>query len=102
MQSPKDNSTFREMLSAGRFLYGAELVTTRGIPEPDQRPKLVELGEALAADPRINWVSITDNAGGNPMLPADWLANILKPRGMQLVVHLTCKDLTRNGLESAA
>ena len=102
MQSPQDNSTFREMLSAGRFIYGAELVTTRGIPEPDQRPKLVELGEALAANPRINWISITDNAGGNPMLPADWLANILKPSGTQLVIHLACKDLNRNGLESAA
>ena len=90
------------MMGAGRFFYGAELVTTRGIPEPNQRPKLVELGEALAADPRIAWVSITDNPGGNPMLPADWIANILKPRGTQLVIHLTCKDLNRNGIESAA
>ena len=83
-------------------MYGAELVTTRGIPEPDQPPKLVELGEELAADPRIAWVSITDNPGGNPMIPADWIANILKPRGTQLVIHLTCKDLNRNGIESAA
>ena len=98
----KDNLTFREMLGAGRFIYGAELVTTRGIPEPGERPKLVELGEALAAVPRIGWISITDNPGGNPMLPADWLANILKPRGKPLTIHLTCKDLNRNGLESAA
>ena len=90
------------MLGAGQFIYGAELVTTRGIPEPDRTPKLVELGEALAADSRFAWVSITDNPGGNPMLPADWIANILKPRGKQLVIHLTCKDLNRNGLESAA
>ena len=102
MLTPKDNLTFRELLTADRFVYGAELVTTRGIPEPEQRPKLVELGEALAADQRIGWVSITDNPGGNPMLPADWLANILKPKGTQLVIHLTCKDLNRNGLESAA
>ncbi len=84
------------------FSYGAELVTTRGIPEPDQRSKLADFGEALADDPRIAWVSITDNPGGNPMLPADWIANILKPRGTDLVIHLTCKDLNRNGLESAA
>jgi len=102
MYPNNDNLTFREILGAGRFIYGAELVTTRGIPEPDQRPKLVELGEALAADPRIGWVSITDNPGGNPMLPADWLANLLKPAGKELVIHLTCKDLNRNGLESAA
>ena len=102
MLTPKDHGTLRETLASGRFIYGAELVTTRGIPEPDQRPKLVELGEALAENPRIHWVSITDNPGGNPMLPADWLANVLKPRGTQLVIHLTCKDLNRNGLESAA
>ena len=94
--------TFRQLLNSPKFIYGAELVTTRGIPESKTPPKLVELGEALAVDPRIAWVSITDNPGGNPMLPADWLANILKPRGKQLVIHLTCKDLNRNGLESAA
>jgi methylenetetrahydrofolate reductase (NADPH) len=94
--------TFRDRLNAGKFIYGAELVTTRGMPEPGQPSKLVELGEALAADNRIAWVSITDNPGGNPMMPADWIANVLKPRGKQLVIHLTCKDLNRNGLESAA
>lgn len=102
MLNPNPQSTFREQLNSGRFIYGAELVTTRGIPEPEQKPKLVELGEALAADARIGWVSITDNPGGNPMIAADWLANLLKPRGKQLVIHLTCKDLNRNGLESAA
>jgi methylenetetrahydrofolate reductase (NADPH) len=98
----KADSTFRELLSAGRFVYGAELVTTRGLRQEDQRPPLVALGEALAADPRIAWISITDNPGGNPMLPADWIAGVLKTRGTQLVIHLTCKDLNRNGLESAA
>ena len=102
MINPTPHSSFREQLNSGRFIYGAELVTTRGIPEPDQKPKLVELGEGLAADARIGWVSITDNPGGNPMIPADWLANLLKPRGKELVIHLTCKDLNRNGLESAA
>ncbi len=95
-------TSFRGLLAADKFVYGGELVTTRGIPDAGGAPKLVELGEALAADPRIAWVSITDNPGGNPMLPADWLANILKPRHKQLVIHLTCKDLNRNGLESAA
>ena len=93
---------FREILGSGRFVYGAELVTTRGIPAPDQPPRLVELGEALAGDGRIAWLSITDNPGGNPMMPADWIANVLKPMGKQIVIHLTCKDLNRNGIESAA
>ena len=100
--TPNTSPSLRELFKSGRFLYGAELVTTRGMPEPDQPSKLVELGEGLAADNRIAWVSITDNPGGNPMIPADWVANLLKPRGKQLVIHLTCKDLNRNGLESAA
>jgi methylenetetrahydrofolate reductase (NADPH) len=102
MIESKGNLTFRQMIQAGRFFYGAELVTTRGFPDPGQPSKLVELGEALAADPRIGWISITDNPGGNPMLPADWIAKALQPRGTPLVIHLTCKDLNRNGLESAA
>lgn len=102
MPDPTSNPTLKSLLRDERFIYGAELVTTRGMPEPEQPSKLLELGEALAADHRISWVSITDNPGGNPMIPADWVANALKPRGKELVIHLTCKDLNRNGLESAA
>jgi methylenetetrahydrofolate reductase (NADPH) len=106
MTPSKEGVTFRQMLtgagSGGGFYYGAELVTTRGIAEPGKPHKLVELGEALASDPRIGWISVTDNPGGNPMLPPDWLGRILAGRRVQVVVHLTCKDLNRNGIESAA
>jgi len=95
-------ASLRELLATEKFVYGAELVTTRGVAATGAAPKPVALGEALAADPRIAWMSITDSPGGNPMLPADWLATILKPRNKELVIHLTCKDLNRNGLESAA
>lgn len=100
--TPGSGSTFREILNARSFVYGAELVTTRGVPQPEQRAALTDLGGALAADPRIAWLSITDNPGGHPMLPADWLAGLLRPTGTHVVIHLTCKDLNRNGLESAA
>lgn len=102
MNNASTKQTFRQALGSGRFCYGAELVSTRGIPEPGERAKPVELGEALWADPRIAWLSVTDNPGGNPMLPADWLANVLKSKRADIVIHLTCKDLNRNGLESAA
>lgn len=36
------------------------------------------------------------------MLPPDWLAGMLAAAGRQTVVHLACKDINRNGLESAA
>jgi len=96
------NLSFKEALAGGQFLYGAELVSTRGIPAPGEHSKLIELGEALAANPKINWISITDNPGGNPMLPPDWIAGMLAKQRTHLAIHLTCKDLNRNGLESAA
>ncbi|MCC6679743.1 MAG: methylenetetrahydrofolate reductase C-terminal domain-containing protein [Phycisphaeraceae bacterium] len=94
--------SFRQLLESPQFAYGVELVTTRGIAEPGEPHKLVQLGEALCADPRIGWISVTDNPGGNPMLPADWLGRILASKQCEVVIHLTCKDLNRNGLESAA
>lgn len=90
------------MLEQDRFHYGAELVTTRGITEAGKPNQLVALGEALAADDRISWLSVTDNPGGSPMLAPDWLADVLSEHEIEIVVHLTCKDLNRNGLESAA
>jgi methylenetetrahydrofolate reductase (NADPH) len=98
----KTGPSLREMLTGSKFHYGAELVSTRGIATPEHPSSVVALGEALGADPRISWISATDNPGGNPMLPADWLARILDKGDTNLVVHLTCKDRNRNGLESAA
>lgn len=90
------------MVNGDRFYYGAEVVTSRGIAPPDSSSRLVALAEALVDDPRIGWISITDNPGGAPMLPPDWLAGLLTQRKDQVVLHLTCKDMNRNGLEAAA
>ncbi len=93
---------FRDMLRSGRFAYGAEVVTTRG-PLTDDRPQdVVRLARGLLDDPRVAWISITDNPGGGPMLPPDWLAGKFAGQGAKVVVHLTCKDLNRSGLEAAA
>ena len=102
MDTTSNRETFRAAITGGRFVYGAELVSTRGIPAPGEHHKLIELGKALAQDSRIGWLSITDNPGGNPMLPPDWIAGMLANQAVPIVIHLTCKDLNRNGLESAA
>ena len=80
------------------FPIGAEIVTTRGLPQPTV--SLPGLARALLTDERINYVSITDNPGGNPMLPPDWLARQLADFAPNLLLHLACKDLNRAGLES--
>jgi methylenetetrahydrofolate reductase (NADPH) len=56
----------------------------------------------LIACPRIDWISITDNAGGNPRLAPQALGKPILYAGKEVVIHLTCKDLNRNGLESEA
>jgi 5,10-methylenetetrahydrofolate reductase len=101
MNTPEKPGRFRERLDGKRFCYGAELVTTRGFVTPQQPSKVVELGEQLCSDPRIDWVSVTDNPGGNVMLPPDWLARLLARKQASIVVHLSCKDANRNALESA-
>ena len=94
--------TYREMLASGRFYYGAEVVTTRG-PEPVDSPgNLAAFAKDLLGDARIGWISITDNPGGGPMLPPDRLGGLVADRRNRVVLHLTCKDMNRNGLESAA
>ncbi len=103
MTDQENRTTFREMLTGDAFHYGVELVSSRGLPRPDGvNSKLLHEAEELAQSPHFGWVSITDNPGGNPMLPADWLGRRINELGKEVVIHLSCKDLNRNGLESAA
>lgn len=90
------------MLASGRFYYGAEVVTTRGFEPVDAPGNLAAFARDLLADPRIGWISITDNPGGGPMLPPDWLGGLVAEHRRRVVLHLTCKDMNRNGLEAAA
>jgi methylenetetrahydrofolate reductase (NADPH) len=47
-------------------------------------------------------VSITDNAGGNPQLSPMALGKPLLYAGKEVLIHLSCKDMNRNALESTA
>ena len=102
MATGEDGVTYREMLTGEHFYYGAEVVTSRGIAGPQPLPELVAFARALLDDPRIGWISVTDNPGGGPMLPPDWLAGHVADRRGQVVLHLTCKDANRSALENAA
>ncbi len=94
--------TLRAMLTGNRFAYGAEVVSSRGLQDPAGGQGLAAFCRALLDDPRIGWISITDNPGGGPMLPPDWMAGLVADRRERVVIHLTCKDMNRNGLEAAA
>ncbi|HEY4759804.1 MAG TPA: methylenetetrahydrofolate reductase C-terminal domain-containing protein [Thermoguttaceae bacterium] len=100
--APNDGVTFREMITSHRFYYGVEVVTTRGFPHPDTPNNLAAFAQDLLNDRRVGWISITDNPGGGPMLPPDWLAGTVADCRERIVLHMTCKDLNRNGLEASA
>ncbi len=95
--------TLREKLRHGSdFLIGTELVSVRGGMGERSAVKARDFANDLIACPAIDWVSITDNAGGNPQLAPTALGKPILYAGKEVVIHLTCKDLNRNGLESEA
>jgi methylenetetrahydrofolate reductase (NADPH) len=96
-------ATLREKLSApDAFVIGAELVTSRGVIEQHSGQALVELSHQLAENPRIDFCSLTDNPGGNPMIAPDMLAHQMRELGQEVILHFACKDMNRNGIESRA
>lgn len=94
---------FRERMEKSKeFLVGAELVSTRGMLTHRKAAKVRDFGMELAGMDSIAWVSITDNAGGNPMLGPAALGKPILEAGKDVIIHLSCKDFNRNGLESEA
>jgi methylenetetrahydrofolate reductase (NADPH) len=96
-------TTLRGRLSEpGGFVVTAELVTTRGLVTASSSRSLIETAERLAADTRVDALSITDNPGGHSMLSPDVLGTDLVAAGQEVIIHLSCKDSSRNGMESRA
>src|SRR5689334_14307213 len=85
-----------------RFLLGVELVTTRGTMADVQAIHARSFATELVHSSQIDWVSITDNAGGNPQLSPMALGKPILYAGKEVLIHLSCKDFNRSGLESAA
>ena len=95
--------TLREKLDdRSRFLIATELVSVRGSMSEASAIKARSFANELVACPEIDWISVTDNAGGNPQLAPLALGRPILYAGKEVVIHLTCKDQNRNGLESEA
>jgi methylenetetrahydrofolate reductase (NADPH) len=90
-----------DLLDPRRFVITMELVPGR---EPSGRS--VDTIKGMAADAfadgRISAVSITDNPGGNPSLSPDVIGSEIFKVGMDVIVHFTCRDANRVGMESRA
>ena len=94
-------TSLREQLTRpGAFVVAAEVVTSRGLITASSSRKVLELARELAADERVDVLSITDNPGGHAMLAPDTLGTDLVSRGQEVIIHLSCKDWNRNALES--
>ena len=95
--------TLRERLyQSSEFLFGVEMVSIRGSMTEKKALKARMFANQLVNYPAIDWVSVTDNAGGNPQLAPHALGKPILYGGKEVVIHMTCKDLNRNGLESEA
>ena len=93
---------YEKLHASPAFLCGVELVSIRGSMAERSAVKVRQLAGQLVESPRVDWISITDNAGGSPQLAPQALGKPILYAGKEVVIHLTCKDLNRNGLESAA
>ena len=58
----------QKLLESSRFLVASELVSVRGSMAESSAIKVRNFANELIANPDIDWISITDNAGGNPQL----------------------------------
>jgi methylenetetrahydrofolate reductase (NADPH) len=76
-----------------------ELVPGRGAREKSQESALLAAEQAAKGD-KVHALTITDNPGGNPAMLADYLGKEILSKGIEPLVHFTCKDKNRNQLES--
>jgi methylenetetrahydrofolate reductase (NADPH) len=91
-----------KLFQSSRFLIGTELVSVRGGMSERSAVKARDFANELIGCPLVDWISITDNAGGHPQLAPSALGKPILYAGKEVVIHLTCKDHNRNGLESEA
>jgi methylenetetrahydrofolate reductase (NADPH) len=91
----------KDLIEGSDFIYGLEAVTTRGVLhiEGDN----VQRFAADAMDTGLfDFISFTDNPGGNPHLAPEAIGRALLEKGHNVNIHITCKDRNRNALESRA
>ncbi len=90
------------LVETDEFVTVTEIVPSHGLALDGPARRSLEAARALVDDPRIAAISITDNAGGHAMASPVPLAEELLARGQDVIVHVACRDRSRNGLRSLA
>jgi len=94
------NNSFKSVLeNPGRFAITWEQVPGR-VTRPEQIETILKETEKAAAGNIVDAVSITDNPGGNPSLPAEMVADEVKRIGIEPLVHVALRDKNRIEIES--
>ncbi len=82
------------------------VVTMELVPKGESAGRSIDTAHRLANDAlidgRLSAVTITDNPGGNPSLSPDVLGREIQTNGMDVIIHFTCRDTNRAGVESRA
>ena len=73
--------------------WAGELVDAKGASQ-------LKAAQELAGNPRITAMSITDNAGGHARLSPSALGGQVQQLGHDAIVHVACRDRSRNALQS--
>jgi methylenetetrahydrofolate reductase (NADPH) len=89
----------QSLIDETTFSVTWELVPGRGSFERDQ-VALMASAEKASQGGKVHALTITDNPGGNPAISAEMLADELRRLDIEPLVHFTCKDKSRNQLES--
>jgi methylenetetrahydrofolate reductase (NADPH) len=88
------------LIETDEFVTVTEIVPSRGLALDPPARRSLEAARALVDDPRIAAISITDNAGGHAMASPVPIAEELLARGQDVIVHVACRDRSRNALRS--
>lgn len=100
-QKKNPGSGFKGAITQGSsFVFTLELVPGRG-SHGKSIEQVLEIAERAAADGRIGALSITDNPGGRPALAPEAIGLEILQFGIDPIIHFTCKDKSRNQIESA-
>ena len=81
------------------FTLTLELVPSRG-GRSTALSRALACARDVAADGRLKAVSITENAGGHPALSPEVMGKEISEMGLDVIIHLSCKDKNRNQIES--
>jgi methylenetetrahydrofolate reductase (NADPH) len=90
------------LVESDEFVTVTEIVPSHGLALDPPARRSLDAARALVDDPRIAAISITDNAGGHAMASPVPLAEELLARGQDVIVHVACRDRSRNALRSLA